>query len=429
MSAAAAQTYSNSTPRSHTFANLAHVLGGEALLRAANFATAIAIARLYGPAMFGLYATALAYATIATNLADNGLPIEAVRQVHRSGKSFSATVSGLLATKSLLLIPMLAALAVIGLGARISALAWTVAALIVLRTVLQSYCQLHIAFLKATDRMSVIGPIQAGHALLLLALLIPAYLHHVAIGAVLGALIAAQVLELVLETAYIARLGWRPAAVRVVECWRTVRSSATAGFVFTAANLVLRVDVIMLSVMNVAAAVGHFAAAQTVITIVYVVAWLFGSVLLPEMTRLSPSPSALRAYTRDWIRTLLMYLVPATLAAVMVGPAALRVAFGAEFKGAGAVLAIMLCAAPLIVCNTVMLNAEIAAGRRRTYLAIASAVAALAFALSFAGARLYGAAGVASALVLREAAMFLALTLATRQAGLLRCCALQEGAD
>src|SRR3954452_2310139 len=58
-----------------TLLNLASVIGGEAALRVASLVAAVVIARNSGPALFGIYATALAYATITTLLADNGLQI------------------------------------------------------------------------------------------------------------------------------------------------------------------------------------------------------------------------------------------------------------------------------------------------------------------------------------------------------------------
>ncbi|MDT9136253.1 hypothetical protein RSW15_24275, partial [Escherichia coli] len=55
--------------------NLASVLGGEAMVRAANLAAAIAIARLYGPAILGLYGACLAVVTIVFMFAESGLQL------------------------------------------------------------------------------------------------------------------------------------------------------------------------------------------------------------------------------------------------------------------------------------------------------------------------------------------------------------------
>ena len=50
---------------------------------------------------------------------------------------------------------------------RLSAFVWMVAVWVTLRTVLQSYSQLQMAFLKAVGRHSI-GPMQFAHAFLLL---------------------------------------------------------------------------------------------------------------------------------------------------------------------------------------------------------------------------------------------------------------------
>ncbi len=54
------------------------------MLRIANFVAAIVIARIGGAAIFGIYATALAYATVASMIADNGLGITTVRKIGSS---------------------------------------------------------------------------------------------------------------------------------------------------------------------------------------------------------------------------------------------------------------------------------------------------------------------------------------------------------
>jgi len=48
-----------------TAVNLVSVIGGEVLLRGANFAAVVVMARLYGATVLGIYATVLAFATVA----------------------------------------------------------------------------------------------------------------------------------------------------------------------------------------------------------------------------------------------------------------------------------------------------------------------------------------------------------------------------
>jgi O-antigen/teichoic acid export membrane protein len=97
-----------------TAANLSSVIGGELLLRAANFAVVVVIARLYCASALGVYATALAFATVAVMLADNGLQISAIAEVGQNPNQVSEVVSRLYAAKTLLLLPMFGVLVLIG---------------------------------------------------------------------------------------------------------------------------------------------------------------------------------------------------------------------------------------------------------------------------------------------------------------------------
>src|SRR5690348_7586986 len=144
------------------FTNLVSVIGGEALLRVANLLAVVVIVRLYGALVLGIYAVALAYATAATMLADNGLQTSAVRRLAVRDENSNAVASGLLAAKTVFSIPLLMGAFAICSWLRLSPVAWWIAVLITLRTVLQAYCQLLLAMMKATDRMRVIVMIQGG---------------------------------------------------------------------------------------------------------------------------------------------------------------------------------------------------------------------------------------------------------------------------
>ena len=184
-----------------TIANLTNVVGGEAMLRLANFVAAIVIARLGGAAIFGIYATALAYVTVAAMIADNGLGITTVRKIGSSPDQLNELFTQYAVSKSLLFVPMVVVLAAIGWLAHLSTLEWVIAALIALRTILQGYCQMQVTVLKAIDRMQAIGAIQTAHSIVLLLALWRCYVARANIYVVIAALVVAQSLELLLEAA------------------------------------------------------------------------------------------------------------------------------------------------------------------------------------------------------------------------------------
>lgn len=105
-----------------TFANLVHVVGGEAILCMANFVAAVLIARLRGTVAFGFCATTLAYAIVAAMLADNGLGISTVRSIGPIVIAPAKPFTQYAVIKILLFVPMLGGLNAVGLFARLSPL-------------------------------------------------------------------------------------------------------------------------------------------------------------------------------------------------------------------------------------------------------------------------------------------------------------------
>lgn len=388
-----------------TFANLAHVVGGESLLRVANLGATVIIARHGGVEAFGCYAAALAYTTVATMITDNGLQVAAIKKITGSAERLSEVGCDLYVTKTGLVLPMLALMAVIAASVHLFPLAWMISCLTMVRVLGQSYCQLQISMLKALDRMTLIGPIQGAHFTFLCAAMLYAYLRTSGIMPVLVIFVIGQTLEFLIEGTVLWRARLRPARVSLHNCYELLRGFTGVGMCFNIANGIVRLDVIALSLIASAVVVGHFAAAQTAILVIYPVSWLFGSVLLPEMTRLVSKPDDLNRYVRHWARLIAIVAIPCTVAGVFIGPIVLRALFGPSFTASGILLSIVLLAAPFIFWNSLYLNLAFALNRPRVYLGMYVATLAFAAALDFSLGYAWAAVGVAVAVVIREVAM------------------------
>ena len=387
-----------------TLANMASIIGGELLLRLTSFAVVVVIARLYGASALGLYATGLAYAAVAVMFSDNGLSIWAVAEVQRNRMELDKTVSRLYATKTLLFIPLALIVLILAATSYIPAAAWIVGGLVLLRTMLQSYCQLQLSVLKAMDRMRVIGPIQSVHFLFLIIGIAGAYLHSWNFDVLLVWMVAGQTLELLLSGSLLWRSGFRPRSVQGTDCWNLLKSSTPVGLVYGMANAIVRLDVILLSLLLPLDQIGQFAAAHMMIVVAYVAAWLFGSVLLPELTRLGPNPASLQAYVERWGRLLLLTTLPACgLLAWAVSPV-LRVLYGTSFSEAGIYATVMLFAVPWILLNALYLNQAIAVQSSRLYLQVYLCALVLTCAFDLSLGLSFGPSGVATAIILREIA-------------------------
>ena len=393
-------------PWKNTFANLASVVGGETLLRAANFLVAVLVAREYGSVQFGLYATSLAYVTIAVMIADNGLQVSAITSLHEASGNTGPAVGRLYLAKTLPLLAVLAGTAaVLGL-ARCPALVWTVAGGLALRTVLQSYCQLQVALLKAIDRMPAIGLVQALHFAALSAGLLAVHRLRLPISNLMEVLIFSQLVEFAGSWERLRGAGLLPGRAKLGAALQLLAASTPYGASFTIAAFFLRLDVIVLAWIVPAREIGHFAAAQQVLVAVYLLSWLVGSVLLPELVRLAATPEALQAYTSRWVLRLLAAAVPAALLGALGGPSFMRGVYGQAFAGAGRPFVILCLAIPFVLLNALYLNRAIALGARSLYLTAYAAAAVCGIAADLAFTLALGITGTALAALLREGGLF-----------------------
>ena len=400
-----------------TAINLFSVIGGEVLLRLANFAAVVVMARLYGASVLGIYATVLAFATVATLAADNGLQIATVREVTGRIDQVNRVVTSLYAVKTLLLIPAILVLAVIFRLRDINTFAWVIAAFVVGRTVLQSYGQLQMAILKSLDRMLPIGIIQAVHSAILLLCIGVVFYLQLPLPVLLLALVSGQTIELILSLIFIRRAEVGASRISFAECRGLLKRSTPVGLAYGMASLILRMDVIVLSSLAVAEVVGHFAGAHMILTFAYVVAWLFGSVLLPDMVRLSTSLERFQQYVNRWSTITFVATIPFACMFLVGAPTLMPILYGRDFIDTGKYLAILGLAIPFILNNALYFHRAIALSATSAFLGTYAATAVVALILSLTLGSSFGATGIAAAIVIREVVMFAIFrTLAYREA-------------
>lgn len=391
--------------------NLASVLGGEAMVRAANLAAALAIARLYGPAILGLYGACRAVVTTLFGFADYGLQLSAITEIGSVRSQAPRVVGQLYVSKAILSALVIAFLFAVGLHGNFQRIYWVIGGLITLRTLIQSYSQLQIAILKSLCRMHFIAMIQALHAGSLFFGIGTAFIRHWPVATFLEILVAGQMLELLLMSVAVAgaRIGLRWPVFS--SCLALMRGSIPLGVGFALANLVVRLDTVVLSLAVPWSEIGQFSAADNLLIIAYLGAWLFGSVLLPEMVQLSDSAKLLDQFMNRWIRITSKIVVPAALMLFLSAPRAISVLYGLDFTHAGAIASWMVLACPFIVWNSLFLHHTIAIGAKPAYLRIMFFTTLSAVVLNYLLARHFGAVGVAAAILIRESLLSIGLGL------------------
>jgi O-antigen/teichoic acid export membrane protein len=390
-----------------TIRNLGHVVGGEVLLRAANFGVVVLIGRVYGVTTLGSYAAILAVATLAERLADNGLELTGVVEVSRSPQSKSEIATVLYVNKTVLSLVAIFTLVLLAVILRLSTSQWLIAAALTIRTFLYSYSRLNAGILKALDSTRPIVKIQALHFAILVICVAFVYVGRQSLLTLLLCLVAAQTLELTLSSVVLYKLGIRPKAVSASLCWQLLRRSTPIGAIYTLSNLMLRGDVLVLSLIASTTVVGIFAAADTGLVMVYVVAWLYSGILLSDLGSLSNDRSAFDMHFRKCLRLVILVSVPLATLSIFLAPLVIRLLFGHDLASAGVPAALMMVALPFIFLNASFVSRSIAKNASRTCLWIFLFISASSLLLNFLFGRWEGAAGVAGSIVIREVLMTL----------------------
>ena len=391
-----------------TMNNLVDVVGGELLLRVANLGVAVLIGRVFGAATLGNYAAILAVATVAERLADNGLEMIGIAEASRQPRELSRIATALYIDKTALSSVAVGLLALVAWLTRLSGSQWVIAVILAARTFLYSYCRLNSGLLKALDKTRYIVRIQAVHFTILAIALLTAYLRQKSLTVVLLCLLGAQAAEFVLTFGALRALGLRFSSVPLSTCWQLVRRSAPVGMTYTFSTLMMRGDTVVLSLIATAGVVGTFAAANTGLVVVYVIAWLFSGILLSDLGRLSRDHEGFDLHFRRCVRAVVMLTVPVAVVSVPLAPLAVVAVFGRNFAAASLPGALMMVALPFIFLNATFVSRAIARNASHLALAIYGFTSILSLLLNYFLGHWQGAAGVAATVVIREAVMTLA---------------------
>jgi O-antigen/teichoic acid export membrane protein len=382
------------------------VIGGEAVVRAANLVAALFIARVYGGFVLGAYAASLAVVTVFMMFADNGLQTFAITELSDTLSGRNKIVGQVYVCKTILVAAAVVLLGVVAGWLRLSPFLWAIGMWVTIRTVLQSYSQLQMAMLKSLSKANAIGVIQVLHSLLLLAGIWIALLRGWTVFALLAWFTAGQFFEFAMTMLVLNRTGLRPSLPVEIHFWAAMRKSTPFGITYGLATLIVRSDTVVLSMLVPLSVLGAFSAANSILVVVYVAAWLLGSVLLPEMVRRSATAESLRLYVRRWAWLIGFITVPCAVLAFLAAPKVMPLLFGPSLAQSGVLASVMALACPFILLNAVYTNFAMATNNRTVFTGLFAATAVITIALDFFLGRAFGPVGVATAIVIREAGMF-----------------------
>jgi O-antigen/teichoic acid export membrane protein len=356
-------------------------------------------------AMLGIYAAILAAATLAERIADNGLELTGIAELSRRPKNIGSLATALYIDKTVLSACAIGLLACVAGVSGLSSGHWLIAAVLTIRTFVYSYCRLNAGLLKALDKTKPIVVIQALHFVMLTICALVVYLRQQGLLTLLLWLMATQMIEFALTFTVLHKLGLRISAVTSSSCCQLLRRSTPVGATYTLATLMLRGDVVVLSLIASASVVGTFAAADTGLVMIYVIAWLFSGILLSDLGSLSANREAFDVHFQKCLRGVVLLTVPLAAVSAVFARTAILSVFGKTFDAAALPGTLMMLAMPFIFLNAAFLSRTVARNASRISLGIYGLTAVLSLLLNYFLGRWQGATGVACSILIREAVM------------------------
>lgn len=364
--------------------NAGQLGGAKVLNRGLGFFWTVVIARTLGVAGFGEYTYLIALVTLTSAFAEGGFTAIVSRDV--------ATDAAMLET----MVPTAMGLTIVfniaAMGVTL-AIAWLDtpstsrllgAAVIALYLPLNGAFNVISAVFRGRDRFHY------DSAFNVIQFLIFALLSGIALWlgwGVLGVLAAYVVRQLITLIATAILCERRIGPVRVAWDRKARRYLLTEGLPLmlstAAAQVYIRIDIIVLSFFAGTSAVGIYSIASRFIDTLTTGASALGFAALPFLANtIRDAPGQVRAITRRAARQVLGISVVGAAVGVLISPFMIRRLYGVPFAASGHVLQLLLVTVPLYAVSQVLATLLIAEGRQRTLVAVYGGATALSILLN-----------------------------------------------
>lgn len=373
---------------------------GEAAARVIAFGATVYLARTLGASLYGVIVLATAVLLYLTFVTDSGVDALGIRDVADAPEALPVTLAETLGARLLVGIVLTVVTALAGLlllpqpeGAVLAIYAFTL-----------------LPFALGT-RWVHLGLEQSGYAsvgrmmtelvatgTILAVVRGPEDLARVPLAQVLGEA-AGTFLMLRLLPSGLARLRLviRPRALRALlaRSWPLVLHALLGLAIFNS-------DFIFLRAFRDSAAVGHYAAAYTLISFFLNLGAAYTMTLLPVITRLRGDAAATRGLYDGAMAQVLAGAVPVAVGGFLVAESIITLVFGVGYGAAAVPLQILIWTIPVAVIRNVSQGALIAYGRQDQLLRTVTWAAAVNVALNLALIPRWGMAGAAAATLVTE---------------------------
>jgi PST family polysaccharide transporter len=385
---------------------------GEALARVASFALTVYLARVLGPAMYGVIGVVLGVMLYATQVADGGIELVGVPLVARSRDTLESLVPAVITARLLFAAVLAVAVAAVGVlaapqpdGALLAASGFAVLA------TAMSTRWVHLGL----ERTGWIALARIAGELASLALVV-VMVHetgdvvHVPMALVLGVGVTSGLLLYALRRTglrLVVRWDWATAA--------PVFARARHLLLFTLLGLLLfNFDLIFLRFARGPESAGYYAAAYTLIAFAANMIVAFAHTVMPALARLQDDAAGRQRLYATSVAQAFAVALPVAVGGVLVAPDLVTTVFGNRFHESVVALQWLLWTVPLAALRELPVVALVASHAERRLLRVNVMAVGANVLLVIALVPRWGLVGAAVAMVATEAVR---LVLALVQAG------------
>ncbi len=391
--------------KSRIFINTAAIYAGEGLCRLTTFVVALIVARRFSAEALGQYGYAVALASVFVLLPDMGLHLLVTRQVAGDPQSLprafwdlhwlKIVLVGFIAVGGLIF----GALALHDSGRR------GLFYILAIRALLQTFSLASMSFFKARERMHFVALQQLANGAVTVSGLILCLFLKAGLYTTVSALLAGQLVELILGWWFILR-HFNPGPVRAWDRGRMSTMFIAAIPIGIAAIMQafgVRLDVLILGAFSSNEELGQFQTAALLVVVSFLATSLLMTVIFPKLVRLLRNPTLTgTAYLESVLKHGVLLATCASIVVWVAAPTLVSGIFGQSFLPASRFLRILAPVLPFVFINTSMFYVFLAADRRREYLATLAFTISLSAALGIVLAPRLGGTGVALADLIRE---------------------------
>jgi O-antigen/teichoic acid export membrane protein len=176
--------------------------------------------------------------------------------------------------------------------------------------------------------------------------------------------------------------------------------------------LLFNFDMVMLGFWRPASEVGEYSAAYKFINFASAFVFLYGTNLLPILSRCRGNPVELRNVAEKSLRFTLLLVLPLAVGGMVVGQDLVNLIYGDRFSAAARALQILIWVIPLVGCRVVFRNTLLSHGYQKNLLWSTFVAAAINCVLNLLLIPKYSYLGSAAAMVIAEGIL---LILVSRQ--------------